>query len=58
MNTTTTIHKGHTIISGLIGAGFYAKSCGIYEGGYISELRAINAVKRKLNKRDEELLTK
>jgi len=52
MNTNTTTHNGHTIISGFVACSFYAKGCGIYEGGYTSERSAINAVKRKLNKRD------
>ena len=50
---TTTIHNGHTIVSGFVSYSFFAKAYGIYEGGYLNERSAINAAKRKLNKKDK-----
>jgi hypothetical protein len=54
MNTTT-FHNGHVITSGFVSYAFYAKCGSIYEGGYLNERTAINAVKRKLNKREKEV---
>ena len=43
-------HKGRTNISGFTAFSFWAKYGDIYEGGYLSQKSAINAVKRRLDR--------
>jgi hypothetical protein len=44
-------YKGHQITFGIRIPSCWAKCGNIYEGGYRSERQAINAVKRKLDKK-------
>jgi hypothetical protein len=47
-------HKGRTIVSGFTASSFWAKYGDLYEGGYRSQKSAINAVKRRLDRRDKQ----
>jgi hypothetical protein len=47
-------HNGRTIVSGFTAWSFWAKCGDIYEGGYLSQKSAINAVKRRLDRRDKQ----
>ena len=46
-------HNGSTIVSGFTAYAFWAKYGDIYEGGYRSQKSAINAIKRRLDRRDK-----
>ena len=46
------------ITTGLIGAGFFAKSGSVYTGGWSTERKAFNAARAMLRKRNPEAIFK
>jgi hypothetical protein len=56
LNTTlhTTPYNSHAITSGYGAVSFWAKAGAEYETGHWSERSAVNAVRRKLDKRDSK----
>ena len=47
-------HNGPTIISGFTAFSFWTKYGDIYEGAYRSQKSAINALKRRVDRRDKQ----